>query len=347
MYITTTAVVVCEFIKIIVSLFGCFIGADRPKSVPEFAKNLKKSSSWQQILTISLPAALYVIQNNLQYVAVSNLPAEVYQVLVQSKTITTAIFSAIILSRRYSKLQWLAVCALTVGVALVQFSFGTSKVVVRNLNLAIGIPAVLISSITSGLAGVYTEKMMKTKTGFWIRNLQLSIVSFFLAILGVLVNDFSAVQQKGFFYAYDPLVLGVILLQALGGFLVALVIRYTDSIVKGFASAGSIILSCVLSSLLLGDYRLNQMFLTGTAITCTSAFAWGAFPLKKEEVKPQPVAATELVSEPPGSQKIITINEHDEGTKEKGGSSEGQDEGNNGSLEDVQLPPGTGAGTEE
>ena len=265
MYIVSTAVVLSEFIKVLISLIGLYY-EDASKKVDNMVEKIKSSSKPRDLVKIVVPAALYVLQNNLQYVAMSNLPAEVYQVLIQGKIITTAIFSVLVLNRRYSLTQWSSVFALSLGVALVQFSLKTAAVTASHVNFAIGISSVLISTLTSGFASVYLEKMLKSKGSFWIRNVQLSFVSLAIAAAGSFVKDSQTIMNRGFFAGYNSLVLSVILTQALGGMLVAFVVRYTNSIVKGFAASGSIVLSCIVSAIFLSDYKLNRLFTVGTAM---------------------------------------------------------------------------------
>ena len=50
-----------------------------------------------EVLKVSVPSFLYVIQNNLLYLALSNLDAATYQVCYQLKILTTALFSATML----------------------------------------------------------------------------------------------------------------------------------------------------------------------------------------------------------------------------------------------------------
>ena len=280
MYIVSTAVVLSELIKIIVSLVGCFL-EDSNGDMKLMGENIKKSSKLSDLIKISVPAALYVLQNNLQYVAMSNLPAEVYQVLIQGKIITTALFSVILLNKRYSLIQWGSVFALSLGVALVQFSLRTSVVAASHVNFPIGITSVLVSTLTSGFASIFLEKVLKSKGGFWVKNIQLSLMSFFIASVGSIIKDSGSIASRGFFVGYDPLVLSVILTQALGGMLVAFVVRYTNSIVKGFAASGSIVLSCLVSALFLNDYKLNAMFTLGTGMVCASALTWAVSPTVK------------------------------------------------------------------
>eukprot|EP01083_Nonionella_stella_P271314 919319_1 len=56
-----------------------------------------------------------------------------------------------------------------------------------------------------------------------------------------------------------------------GGLLVALTIKYTNVIIKGFASALSLILICVNGWWLLGDY-LDMIFICGAFVTVIATF---------------------------------------------------------------------------
>ena len=50
--------------------------------------------------------------------------------------------------------------------------------------------------------------------------------------------------------------------QAVGGLVVAVVVKYADNILKGFAASFSIITSCILTMILF-DFRPNTMFIGG------------------------------------------------------------------------------------
>jgi UDP-sugar transporter A1/2/3 len=69
-------------------------------------------------LKISVPALLYLVQNTLLYVALSNLSAPLFQVTYQAKLVTTAVVSVVMLNRKYSPKQWFCLVVLSVGVAL-------------------------------------------------------------------------------------------------------------------------------------------------------------------------------------------------------------------------------------
>lgn len=79
MYITTTAVVLSEFSKMVICL-GILLYQE--KSITKWLTLLHQGLivNWKDTLKMSVPAIVYMLQNNLQYVAVSNLEAAVFQV---------------------------------------------------------------------------------------------------------------------------------------------------------------------------------------------------------------------------------------------------------------------------
>ena len=66
-------------------------------------------------LKLAVPSGLYTLQNNLLYVAVSNLDAATFQVTYQLKILTTALFSITMLGKALSKQHWGALLLLFVG----------------------------------------------------------------------------------------------------------------------------------------------------------------------------------------------------------------------------------------
>ena len=79
----------------------------------------------------------------------------------------------------------------------------------------------------------------------------------------------------GLLQGYSPLVLLIILLQATGGLVVAATIKYADNILKGFATAVSILVSGGVAWLVLGDLRPGPPFLAGTALVIAATGLYG------------------------------------------------------------------------
>lgn len=86
------------------------------------------------------------------------------QVTYQLKIVTTAMFSVLLLKKIVTGKQWLSFLLLMVGVTFVQFN--PAELSPSNdleVNYTFGITCVLISSITSGFAGVFLEKLIKNQ----------------------------------------------------------------------------------------------------------------------------------------------------------------------------------------
>ena len=226
-----------------------------------------------EILKVSVPSFLYVVQNNLLYLALSNLDAATYQVCYQLKILTTALFSATMLQRKFSNSKWLALVILTIGVAIVQTSGNSADKVEADTdqNRTLGLCAILFAACTSGFSGVYFEKILKgSSTSLWVRNIQMGIPSMVISFLTVFIQDGRIVAEKGFFVGYSPLVWTVVVIQAVGGLIVAVVVKYADNVLKTFASSFGIVISCIVSAIFF-DFHPNFAFLCGSSLVVLSS----------------------------------------------------------------------------
>ena len=125
---------------------------------------------------------------------------------------------------------------------------------------------------------MYFEKILKDSTqSLWLRNVQLGIFGGLCAFIGMLVYDGPKIWDVGFFHGYSPLVWFVVSQQAVGGLIVALVIRYADNILKGYATSLSIIISAVVSVCIF-DFSLTILFMVGPALTVSAVFLYGWVP---------------------------------------------------------------------
>jgi len=232
----------------------------------------------QDLFKIALPSLLYVVQNNLLYIASSNVPAEIFQILSQGKIVTTALFSTMMLNKKLNKVQWMSILSLSLGVGLVQNSLvtGSQTAALTHSNILIGSSSIFGYVLISGFAGAYLEGIIKSRknVSLWTRNIQLGIASIIFALVACF-KDYDLISKYGFFQQYDPLVVAVILLQALGGLVISMVVKQTNSVIKGFATAGSVVLSCLLSSIFINDFSpFNLKFLTGTIVVIGSVLSY-------------------------------------------------------------------------
>jgi len=232
--------------------------------------------NWVDTLKVAVPAFIYMIQNNLAYVAIGNLPAATFQVSYQLKLLTTAIFSVVMLGKSLVSRQWLSLFLLFAGVSIVQVN-GTKEASTESIEQSqlIGMTAVLLACCSSGFAGVYFEKILKgTKASLWTRNIQLGLFGFLTGLIGAYAKDGDKIHQNGgFFFGYTPIVWSVICCQAFGGLLVAVVIKYADNILKGFACSISIIVSAIVAYFIF-EFQITGMFVIGTIFVCAAVYLY-------------------------------------------------------------------------
>lgn len=148
------------------------------------------------------------------------------------------------------------------------------------MNYSLGLTAVLVAAVVSGLTGVYFEKVLKdspTPVSVWTRNIQLSFYSLFPALLvGVVVKDGDEIAKHGFFDGYNSVVWTSIVFQSTGGILSSLCINYADNIAKNFATSISIVIG-FLCSVWFFNFRVT--FTVSVGNRPSTGFAWSLKPL--------------------------------------------------------------------
>ena len=246
-YLISTAVLLSEALKCLVSIVihTCQRYSELPElslPLPSEKNEARLGSNFRRVVDdvfgpksgifkMSIPAILYTLQNNLQFVAASNLDAATFQVSYQCKILTTAVCAVTMLHQSLSFQKWIALVLLTLGIAFVQLPSSTS--VAADGNWLLGITSVAVACTCSGLAGVYFEKTLKGNTAsLWVRNIQLSLAGMIIAATGALAWDGGAIRDGGFFQGYNSIVAATIVIQAGGGLVVAIVIKYADNILK-------------------------------------------------------------------------------------------------------------------
>jgi hypothetical protein len=94
LYLASTAVFVMEVMKLVIC---CGVIAHQSGGKLFSELNTHVIHSPLEMLKLSVPSLLYTVQNNLLYLALTNLDAATYQVCYQLKILTTAVFSMVLL----------------------------------------------------------------------------------------------------------------------------------------------------------------------------------------------------------------------------------------------------------
>ncbi|EAK88736.1 UDP N-acetylglucosamine transporter-like nucleotide sugar transporter with 10 transmembrane domains [Cryptosporidium parvum Iowa II] len=297
-YLTPVAVVMVEILKLLTSLFMIF-QISGGNSFKEFIYALKCEflHDVRGNLLVVVPGILFLFQNNLTYIAIENLPASIYQVTAQLKVLTTALFSVVLLKRSLSTTRWFACFLLFVGVLLVQKTNIRNKGSINSFQLMIGFLASVTCSITSGLGSVIIEKVVKDpddskivssdienstkldnliderpndrvqyKSSVWGRNVILSLIGIFGGTPIAWITCKEKIIRDGVFQGFSWLTILVIFLNAYGGFIVVGVLKYSDSIMKCFFNALTIVIITILSWAFMGDNTPSIKFFIASTI---------------------------------------------------------------------------------
>mmetsp|Transcript_21398 Transcript_21398/g.45587 ORF Transcript_21398/g.45587 Transcript_21398/m.45587 type:complete len:394 (-) Transcript_21398:3-1184(-) len=252
---------------------------------------------WREGLRLAVPAVIYALQNALLQWASGHLSAALWQVTYQGKILVTAAFSVVLLQKQIKRVQWLAIAIMGLGITLVQLSDAketkqTSMGNAAEQNPMTGFMMLVIACCCSGFASVYTEKVFKQvgadasqkKVSVWLQNMQLACFTMLLTFLsfsfetmfpaseGAAVTNVAS--QYSFLKGFTVLTWGLAVSNAVGGLLVALVIKYADNILRGFASALATINAALIAVFAFG-FVLRLSFGAGTLLVVGSTLLYG------------------------------------------------------------------------
>eukprot|EP00547_Thalassionema_nitzschioides_P001462 CAMPEP_0194205508 /NCGR_PEP_ID=MMETSP0156-20130528/4753_1 /TAXON_ID=33649 /ORGANISM="Thalassionema nitzschioides, Strain L26-B" /LENGTH=252 /DNA_ID=CAMNT_0038931795 /DNA_START=463 /DNA_END=1221 /DNA_ORIENTATION=+ len=249
--------------------------------------------------------------NILSFVALRNIGAGVFTICAQTKILTTATFSCIMLGREYSWARWRAMVSLMLGVLLFTepiWNQVTGNRIQEGGNVIIGTMAVLTEVVLSGFASIYFEKVIKSdpeQLGIWERNFQLALGSIPVYMAFIVSNGG---DEAGYFGGWSKLALVLSLLGAAGGLLVALSIKHGDSILKTLATTGAIIISSLLDYLFLGGPLTPVMCIAGSQVViaiCNYTFDATPTETKTSQQRLSPSGILSLSEYDPETQKLV------------------------------------------
>lgn len=271
-YLTSTAVFAGEVVKTVVVL-GVLCVRHGAKQAREVVRQDVFSAN-SQTFRYAVPSIFYTLQNNLWYFAMSNLDSVSAAVSSQTKIMSTAAFSILLLGKQLNHMHWSGLCLLMLGLVVMKAGPGDDEHDSWDLKYNLGLLAMVAACTSSGFAGVYLERLFKQlNPNVWTANLQLQLFCLPVAAMALL-SDWEGISSRGILSGWNSVTCLVVLLNALGGFIVSLTMKYADNILKTFAVSISLVANCLLSSVF-QEVELSSQAMTGVAFVIIATGLYG------------------------------------------------------------------------
>mmetsp|Transcript_23390 Transcript_23390/g.53382 ORF Transcript_23390/g.53382 Transcript_23390/m.53382 type:complete len:266 (+) Transcript_23390:602-1399(+) len=221
--------------------------------------------------------------------AYQTLDSVTFNVLNQTKTLSAALFCFIILGRRQSQMQVMALLLLVLAALIIEGTISIKKIFGNSdsneeeeeqgerqeidpiKHFSLGVLPCLLASLISGLAGALSQRNLQKGGGRNSFLFSMEMAVFSIITLGI--SKFAAGDKKGEGDAdggWNHTMLIPILFQACGGLFVGLVTKYAGSVRKGFALLVGIVLTGIFQAGLVGrPITMEQIYGTFLVIVAT------------------------------------------------------------------------------
>ncbi|KAH7835312.1 hypothetical protein Vadar_024944 [Vaccinium darrowii] len=166
---------------------------------------------------------------------------------------------------RLSEIQWAAFILLCAGCTTAQLNPSSDRVLQTPFQ---GWVMAIVMALLSGFAGVYTEAIIKKRPSrnINVQNFWLYVFGMGFKAIAILVQDFNAVMNRGFFHGYSLITTLMIINHALSGMAVSMVMKYADNIVKVYSTSVAMLLTDAVCVFLFGFHRSLPFFLGSTVV---------------------------------------------------------------------------------
>ena len=263
------------------------------------ASSLKGWTLQSSLLLAGLPAVLYATQGVLTYLGYQHTDSVTFNGLNQTKTLSAALWCYLLLGKRQSPVQIVALGVLVFSALLFQGTVSFSSLFgksddkskdhagseeKKSTSLSKGILPCLGAAAISGLAGALSQKGVQVAGGSgrnpYLYTMELGLYSCISLIISMFAtkNGRKALQEEGsIFKHWTPLSLIPIVVRALGGVLTALVHKYAGATRKGYALIAGLILTGLTQSVIEGE-RLSFDELSAVVFVILSSYLHLSYP---------------------------------------------------------------------
>jgi len=283
-YNTVTVVLITESLKLVLSS-SVYI---KDKTVVSLSEGILKNKNVLGLYFV--PAALYCLYNNLSFVSLSYFDPTTYFMFMQTRLLLTGLIYQILFSKSLSGKQWGSLLLLTVGCMI--HAGGTaneSQVSSHGFTatsysaIGLGLLFIFTQVLCSVFAGVYNEFLIKGKGAdidIMIQNVFMYLDSIVcnVLLLGARGDLSSAFTSSALSSIANPLVIVLILNNAILGIVTSLFLKKLNSVLKAFASALELVVTAVVSWPLLG-IPLSLHTVTALVAICAAVVIYAQNPV--------------------------------------------------------------------
>lgn len=268
--------IVTEFVKLVLAAVLYFYSSRG--STEQLRSTVSKG------VYFAVPAFMYAILNNLQYIVLLSMDAGTFWVLYNLRILSSGVLSQLIFNRPLGQRKWGALFLLVVGCVIHQYS---EKFTIDRLW-----PLFLIAvqCLLSSLSGVYNEYLFKKDSSLDtnLQNMWLYSLTILFNLLFLLFKEPKTLFSPTLFFAgYNNFYcFAAIALTAFGGYLTALILKYLSAIMKEYGSALVMLASTLGTVYILKEKELKMNQILSILIVGISLYVY--------KTAPSPPAPSEL-----------------------------------------------------
>lgn len=241
----STMVLLVEIVKVI---FCACVFAVQYKRAEDEDKYALYNLPFKHSLHFFIPALLYTASNTLVYFGMSYINPGLFIVFGNTRILIAGILYRFMMGKTQTDLQWLSLFLIAAGAVL---SSPASDNKDDGDNYILGLFFVVIMSICSTSASIYTEKYFKQtqKLSIFYQNIVLYIYGI---ILNIFVILFLRQSDKGILDGFDQAGCMVLAAQSLMGVSLSFIFKYLDNIVYVIALTVAMLITAIFSMAFFG-----------------------------------------------------------------------------------------------
>lgn len=276
------------------------------------------------LLLYFVPASLYCLYNNLAFRNLMYFDPTTYFLLLQLRVFITGVLFQYIFKKYLSRKQWASLILLTIGCMIKQVNLDfltSSEAEINNVDgkqtsshlqslISINFLFIMIQNLSSCLAGVYNEYLLKNSSGkdmnIYVQNVFMYVDSIVcnVLLLALTGNMFTSFQPDRLSELIKPSVLIIAVNNALIGIVTSFFLKYMNSILKTFASAIELVFTAILCRILFAiPIHLNTVL--AISIVSIAVFIYSRNPVNNNNVRQKTVSLSKANDEEKDAKEVL------------------------------------------